>query len=932
MKKLVILLLTCCCFTTLLTAQNTVPAFINIKGKVVDTANTTLPMATIMLLNTVDNKLMYFTHTDNEGLFILNNIKNNSYVLKVTFLSFYPFQQTLQPTDLKTNDLGVIKIKPIAQVLTEVVIKAAQAPITFHGDTIEYNAASFKVPPGSSVEDLLRRLPGVNVDIEGKISTQGKSVNTVLVNGNRFFGDNPLIATKNLNAEAVSKVQVYDEKSQMEKLTGIKDADKEKVVNLKLKKEYSNSAFGKITVGVGSKERWKANGNYNRFNDKWQLSFVGSGNNLNQTGINNSDYNDFKGKGDYSYRDSEDFGFPLSGAPIIVITPFELTDRRGFVDDYGGGTNYNYLGKKTKFFSSYILNKSEQKFNQFSNRTNFLENNNSYMNVDTSNIVRIVKRHSIDTRFEHEIDSSNNVIAKASINMVNNENKNSLGQLYSSSLNMPLYSVNNSQFTKSNSWNISSLLIYSHRFKRDGQSLSFSGAYNTMKTNNNDAIQDLNQFYTATTYTEQISRLNIIGTTSSEVKSSLFFTQPLFKNGYLETFYNFNNQKSSTNKQVNNALQNNEQIDSLSSYFQSSTLYNRLGSSLHLTTNKINLNIGLAGQLIDLSGKISQIGSDPQSSNFIQKNYFNFVPYAFFIYKASKSYYFNLNYTSGFSMPKINDLSPIPLINNPLFVFHGNPFLKPENENRIDLTCTITSPKSFNQLYISGSFVVYQNQIVYNQSIQKNENSGYKTITSPMNVSGGNKIEGSTSYVVNLWKSKFSIQLRLIGMQGLTSSYVNEILNETKNSSLGEAFYLTLRPSTKLYVNISNALSYNYFTYSINKEQNQYFINHSFQLFGSYQISKKIFFETSSRYTIYRNEHYNINREMPILNASIRKIAGKTNHIEIRLTANDILDKTLSLQQTGMLNYFETRYTPTLSRYFLLSVSYNLKGFVINSK
>ena len=155
MNKLILSLSICCCNLTLLWAQSTIPAFINIKGKVVDTANIALPMSTIMLVSAIDNKLIYFTHTDSTGIFSFNNIKNNSYVLKVSYMTFYPFKLRLPLTTQHTTDIGIIIMKPIAQVLTEVIIKTALAPITFRGDTIEYNVASFQGAPGAQKLKIL---------------------------------------------------------------------------------------------------------------------------------------------------------------------------------------------------------------------------------------------------------------------------------------------------------------------------------------------------------------------------------------------------------------------------------------------------------------------------------------------------------------------------------------------------------------------------------------------------------------------------------------------------------------------------------------------------------------------------------------------------------------------------------------------------------
>src|ERR1035437_3101333 len=284
-----------------------------IKGVICDTAGITLPSAMVMLLSPKDSALVNFTQADNIGAFEFRNVKNSGYLLKIQHMSFLPYQKIIPVSPTELTDLGRIQLKLVSKMLMEVVIKAARAPLRFRGDTIEYDAASFKVPPGSTVEDLLRRLPGIDVDADGNIKSQGKDVKHVYVEGKNFFGDDPKSVTKNLGAETISKVQVFDEKSEQAKLTGVNDGIKDKSMNLALKEEYKQGAFGKLTAAAGDQGRWAGRGSYNRFNKTSQLSFIGYGNNVNQTGVNWEDYSEFKGQNTFNSYDNGDFGFGGSG-------------------------------------------------------------------------------------------------------------------------------------------------------------------------------------------------------------------------------------------------------------------------------------------------------------------------------------------------------------------------------------------------------------------------------------------------------------------------------------------------------------------------------------------------------------------------------------------------------------------------------------------
>ena len=180
-----------------------------------------------------------------------------SYLFKAQHMSFLPVQKLVTASATAVNNIQVVVMKPISLMLMEVVIRAAKAPLRMRGDTVEYDATTFKVAPGSTVEDLLRRLPGIDVDADGNISTQGKDVKRLYVDGKTFFGDDPKSITKNLGAESISKVQVYNEKSEQSKLTGVDDGSKEKAMNLELKDEYKKGSFGKVSAAGGTEDRWE---------------------------------------------------------------------------------------------------------------------------------------------------------------------------------------------------------------------------------------------------------------------------------------------------------------------------------------------------------------------------------------------------------------------------------------------------------------------------------------------------------------------------------------------------------------------------------------------------------------------------------------------------------------------------------------------------
>ncbi|NJN33065.1 MAG: TonB-dependent receptor [Saprospiraceae bacterium] len=465
--------------STFIFAQN--PNKVNIKGIVGDTLGETLPFSTVMLLNPKDSALLNFTRSDDKGAFEFKNVKNTDYLLKISFVGYIPFQQNIPPSVSAVAELGILKMKPITKELMEVVIKTAKAPLSIRGDTIEYNASSFKVPPGSTVEDLLRRLPGIEVDADGNIKAQGKDVRKVTVDGKTFFSNDPKAATKNLDAQVISKVQVFNEKSEQAKLTGVDDGKKEKVMNLELKEEFKKGSFGKLTAAGGTSERWAARGNYNKFNSKEQFSILGFGNNINETGVNWDDYGEFKGQNSFNNQDNGDFGFNSGGRGWYFnsddVPFFNNFDGRGFTKNFGAGLNYNFDNKKMKWSSSYFYNQTDLTLDQRAFRQTFLPSG-SFFNNDTTRRLDFRGNHTVQIRFEHEIDSNNTLIVKLNGGVTNNDDQSEQVQSFSKD-----------NVTQTNRWNfdnnneatqarLTSSAIFRHRFKKKGRSFAASAGLN----------------------------------------------------------------------------------------------------------------------------------------------------------------------------------------------------------------------------------------------------------------------------------------------------------------------------------------------------------------------------------------------------------------------------------------------------------------------
>ncbi len=922
-----------CCILFLFCAQTVFAQNLNkvtIKGQAKDTLGEAALFSTVMLLNPKDSALINFTRSDDQGYFAFKNVKNVPYLLKISYVGHIPLQKYVTPSTTEVNDLGILTLKPITKELLEVVIKAAKSTLSIKGDTIEYDASSFKVPPGSTVEDLLRRLPGIEVDADGNIKAQGRDVKRVYVDGKTFFGDDPKAATKNLGAETLSKVQVYNEKSEQAQLTGVDDGKKVKAMNLELKDEYKKGQFGKITGAVGSDERWAARGNYNRFNKKEQFSIIGYGNNINQTGLNWDDYGEFKGQNTFSEFDNADFGFSNgSGGRVFYFGgddgPLNYFDGRGFTKNFGGGTNYNFDTKKNKFNVNYFYNETRLNLDQISLRQTFLQDT-FFFNSDTTAKEDFRGNHSLSTRFVSEIDSNNTVVIKAKGRFNLNNTLNRQSQLFSSQLETPVNNLVAQNNKEMDSWTFSGTAVYRHKFKKKGRSFAVSSAYNGNSSDALEDIQNSNRFLSSSTLPELIRQQNQNQNASNQLKSSALFTESIHKRWFLETFYNFSNTDNDVNRQVQNPAQG-QRIDSLSVFYINDIRYNRLGSSIRYSYEGANLSFGMAAQQIQLRGEYSLDEGLPRLADPINRKFNNLTPNVDLNYEFKNNVSLGATYGLGINEPQLSQLQPVPNVNNPAFKILGNPNLSPERSQDFGLNLNYWNQANMSSVGFYVEYSLLDNQIVENQTIEEVTGIGTRITSRPENVDGGRRLNS------NLWSNFPIVKTKLTMSPGFNLNFnnspvfVNGVENETQSRGYTFRLRFNYTPNAKLIIGASGSVGFRDVEYSIQQNQNQKIQNHNTDASIKWQFASKFFLESNFNYQLSRNDRFNFRQDIPILNASVRRLLGRENRVEMRLAAFDLFNRRVSVSQSGSQNFVTRSVANTLARYFMLSVSYNVRGY-----
>ena len=453
----------------------TMPAYaqkgVDITGTVIEEGtNEPIEQATVRLLSVKDSSMIGGVATSRNGGFVLKNIKNGSYLLHVSFVGFDPLYQPLRITG-KNNPvkLGKLALTDGAILLGEAVVIGKAPEVTVRNDTMEYNADSYKTTEGSMLEDLLKKMPGVEVDSEGKITVNGKEVKKVMVDGKEFFSDDPKVASKNLPAKMIDKLQVLDKKSDMAQMTGFDDGEEETVINLTVKPGMKQGWFGNAYGGYGSKDRYEGNAMVNRFVNNDQITFMGGANNTNNMGFSDLASTMFSGMGGGGGRRG---GFG-AGSGITSSGNAGLNFSKEFKPDkltLGGNTRYSH---------------SDNDARSKSDRQNILPGDSS--SYDNSEAMSRTKSDNfgVDFRLEWKPDTMTQLIFRPSFSFSHSMNDNFSDATTLDNERDTVNTNKSSNYSESNGYNLNASIDFSRKLNNKGRVFSA-----TLSGGNSDSYSD----------------------------------------------------------------------------------------------------------------------------------------------------------------------------------------------------------------------------------------------------------------------------------------------------------------------------------------------------------------------------------------------------------------------------------------------------------
>lgn len=880
-----------------------------ISGIVSDTSEKkNLSLAAVTLLRKSDTTLVSFTRTNADGKFLLPAADTGNYVLLVTYPHFADYMDDVQ---LKGNmDLGNILMTMKSKLLDEVVLKTVAA-IRIKGDTTEFIADSFKVKEGATVEDLLKKLPGFSVNAKGEIIAQGKRVDKVLVDGEEFFGDDPTMATQNISAKAVDKVQVFETKSEQQKLTGMSTGSEGKTVNIKLKEDAKKGAFGKLYAGTDFNKFIDSKALYNRFRGKKKMSTYVTRTNVNAGSLNWEDRQKLGIENDYEYDELSGYYFSFGGGD-----EFSDWNLRGLPDAWTAGALYSDKWKEDKnnVNLSYRYNRLRTTNTGTLLTQNIVPDGITYSNRYTGKN-SLNQQHAVNMKYEWKIDS----LASIKITSVNtNKTSHITGYNDGEFIGTALDTVNKSYNTYDNNTQrnqTDNQLTYKQLFKKKNRQWQTVFRYGVTDDENSGLNNTRIRYYQGGVYdhADTVDQQKLFDGRSTTMGVKTTFTEPLGDKWMLvfDYAYNKNNSKSLRNtleKSFNGKYEvlvpefsNNFELDAFS--HSSNALLRYIGKKV-----KAGIGSGISSVKLDLQNL------DDNTRN--KYNFLNFTPQAQINLTPKAQMNIGINYRGTTRQPTINQLQPLRDNTDPLNEVKGNPDLKVGFNHGISIF--FNQYKVLKQAGIWGNFSynIQQNAITQNNTIDLT--TGKRTYF-PVNVNGNRSWNLWASYNKSMGDKKPYYN---IGVNGYGSRFINFVNGErvtTTSSTINlqldfgidktDKFSLNMGPYigyNKSKSTLKSAIDNNYFTYGIRS-------NVSVNLPWKMEIGTDVNADLRSRINAFAS-----NTNLVVWNAGLHKKFLKKDAGKISFTVNDILNDNKGFTRTiNSTSVSDDRYQ-RISRYFLL--------------
>lgn len=883
---------------------------VTIKGNVLDSDGGGLPGVAVQLVSIADSTRVGYVMTDADGSFKLENLKAADYNLLLTMTGMDDISKVVNIADsAETKDLGNMTMTENSVMLGEAVVTAVRAAVVAKQDTLEFNAGSFHTNPTASVEDLLKKLPGVEVGSDGSITSGGKTVTKILVDGKEFFADDPKMASKNLPSNMVEKVQVVERKSETARLTGVDDGEDETVINLTVKKDMNNGWFGNISAGYGTDDRYQGSFNINWFKNGNQVSIVGGGNNINEMGFTDQGrgrFRDFGGNNGINSTQQLGINFNVGNEDKfriggnVLYTHSDRDSRSRFDTQYLFPDSISYLrgGSKTRDRGHSIRAQFRMQWN-----------------ITESDVLDFRPDFSLNLRRSELQDSS---ILRASMADANKVNSS--------------YALRGN---RGKDYNASGRLIYTHKFlSRPGR--SFSAQFNYTFSNTRERTTTWNdiEYYLRQDDSERLFQYLDSKQWSNSIEGRLTWTEPLgdpSRGNYLEVAYKaslrFNNaDKLTYDVPLSDELdpfltglpdyksvpEGSELSYDLSNRFRNRFSTQELQVGYKKTTSLYNLNAGITFSPSS-SGSEDLINPD---RNIDTRWVFNFAPYLRFRYKFSKTSSLSANYRARTSQPTLTQLQPVADVSDPLNIKVGNPDLKPTFTQNIGVHFNNYNTETQQSMFAVANASFALNNIV-SRTLTDPE-TGVRT-TTYANANGNWNVFGMFMLNQPLRNRKWRVMARFNGRYASNAGYIDGQFNRSGNLVLSPTAGMTFS-SDIFQMTVNPTYSFQMATSTLQLQGNRY--THSYGFDADASLYLPFGLEVSTDLSFAKSTGYSqgFDNTQWLWNAQLSYSVLKDKSLTLSVRAYDLLGQKKNVSRSVSANMITDNEYNDLSRYVMFGV------------
>lgn len=928
MKKSILSLFLLCSFNLL--SQN-----FTISGKVLDSQdNRPLPGAHISLTHPWGEEYQKGASNEN-GTFLIEHISKGGYILKISFVGYEDFQKEIT-ISTENIDMGTITLSE-GVVLSEVEIRAKIPLAEQKGDTTQYNADAFKVMNDASAEELIEKMPGVVID-NGKVQAQGEDVKEVLVDGKPFFGNDPTAALRNLPAEVVDKIQVFDQSSDQANFTGFDDGETTKTINIITRSNMRNGQFGKVYGGYGYEDKYQAGGNASMFDGQRRISIIGMTNNINQQNFATEDLlgvvgsSGRRGRGGYGGRGGGSRGSRGGGGST---RDFLINQQGGIATTNALGINYSdNWGKKFEITGSYFFNMTENESSDLSRTEYFDSESISEFYDEENSSLTDNYNHRLNFRINYNIDSMNSIIMRPRLSFQKNDGLSAtFGQtLFGTEL---LNQTDNTYQSILDGINFSNSFTFRHKFKKSSRTLSLnlSQRYNDKAGESYLNSEDL--FFGINPLADTLNQFSLLDINGWTYSSNVSYTEPLGKSGMLMLSYRFSQTEDDSDKQTFDFESLSQDYSFLNE--ELSNVFNNIYQN-HTVSTGYNYR---KGRNLMMMARASLQWSDLNSNetfpvmNLVERSYFNVLPFVMLRYNVSKQENLRVFYSGRTSSPSVEQLQNVIDNSNPIQLTIGNPNLDQSYSHRFNARYSKTNTTKATIFYamISGSYS--DNYITNATYLEETDNPIFDDIelargsqlSRPVNLGGYWNGRIYSTFGLPLGSLKTNLNLDVSANFSKTPGQINDQINHSTNKTIGLGLTFSSNISENVDFTLSTRSNYNKASNSVQEQLNSRYLYQNSRVKFNLIIPGGIVFRTNVTHQFYTGLSDGFDDSFFLWTAAIGKKLFKNQRGELSLAVFDILEQNQSIKRNVTEIYIEDLRSMVLQRYAMLTFTYNFRNF-----